>query len=121
MVWTSNLDGRLTPEGVDWLLFDARLSAGNHTITLSVDDGLHEPVEVSVKVEVLTSAPVLDVALLSLGTVSRLLPLVLDARASFDADGDAFTMSVSVDDDVFLDGVDASILHRVGCLPGHTT
>ena len=34
-------------------------------------------------------------------------------RASFDADGDEFTMSVSVDDDVFLDGVDASILHQI--------
>ena len=44
----SDLDGCLTPEGVDWLLFDARLSA-KPTITLSVDDGLHEPVEVSVR------------------------------------------------------------------------
>ena len=114
VVWTSDLDGRLTPEGVDWLLFDARLSAGNHTITLSVDDGLHEPVEASVQIEVLTSAPVLDVTLPEPGhSQSSSLPLVLDARASFDADGDAFTMSVSVGDDLFLDGVDASILHQI--------
>ena len=44
VTWTSNLDGRLTPEGEDWLLFEGRLSAGEHEITLSVDDGIHEPI-----------------------------------------------------------------------------
>ncbi len=114
VVWTSDLDGRLTPEGVDWLLFDARLSAGNHTITLSVDDGLHEPVSTSVQVEVLTSAPVLDVTMPEPGhSQSSSQPLVIDARASFDADGDVFAMTLSVDDDVFLDGVDAGMLHQI--------
>ena len=114
VVWTSDLDGRLTPEGVDWLLFDARLSAGSHTITLSVDDGLHEPVSTSVQVEVLTSAPVLDVTMPEPGhSQSSSQPLVIDARASFDADGDVFAMTLSVDDDVFLDGVDAGMLHQI--------
>ena len=44
VTWTSSLDGRLTPEGEDWLLFERRLSAGEHEITLSVDDGIHEPI-----------------------------------------------------------------------------
>ena len=114
VVWTSDLDGRLTPEGVDWLLFDARLSAGNHTITLSVDDGLHDPVEASMTIEVLTSAPVLDVATPLPGhNQSSSQPVAIDARSSFDADGDAFTMSVTVDDERLLDGVDASRLHQI--------
>lgn len=114
VVWTSDLDGRLTPEGVDWLLFEARLSAGNHTITLSVDDGLHDPVESTVELEVLPSAPVLEVTAPQPGHAqSSSQPLVLDARSSFDADGDAFTMSVSVDDEFILSGVDASRLHQV--------
>jgi hypothetical protein len=39
VTWTSDLDGRLTPEGEDWLMFESRLSTGSHTITLSLDDG----------------------------------------------------------------------------------
>ena len=114
VVWTSDLDGRLTPEGVDWLLFDARLSAGNHTITLSVDDGLHDPVEATMTIEVLTSAPVLEVTTPLPGhNQSSSQPLAIDARGSFDADGDAFTMSVTVDDERLLDGVDASRLHQI--------
>ena len=74
VVWTSDLDGRLTPEGVDWLLFDARLSAGNHTITLSVDDGLHDPVEATMEIEVIQSAPVLDVTTPQPGSQSVLVP-----------------------------------------------
>ena len=60
IVWSSDLDGRLTPEGEDWLIYDGRLSAGTHTITLSLDDGIHEPVTVSQTIEVLPSAPQLD-------------------------------------------------------------
>lgn len=114
VVWTSDLDGRLTPEGVDWLLFDARLSAGNHTITLSVDDGLHDPVEATMEIEVIPSAPVLDVTTPQPGhSQSSSQPLAIDARGSFDADADAFTMTVMVDDEAFLSGVDASMLHQI--------
>ena len=114
VVWTSDLDGRLTPEGVDWLLFDARLSAGNHTITLSVDDGLHDPVEATMEIEVIPSAPVLDVTTPQPGhSQSSSQPLAIDARGSFDADADAFTLTVMVDDEALLSGVDASMLHQI--------
>ena len=39
--WSSNLDGRLTPEDDDWLTFETRLSAGIHEITLTLSDGIN--------------------------------------------------------------------------------
>ena len=68
VTWTSSLDGRLTPEGEDWLLFERRLSAGEHEITLSVDDGIHEPITTTRTLTVTTSAPVLGLVSPQSGT-----------------------------------------------------
>ena len=93
--WTSSLDGRLTPEGEDWLLFEERLTAGNHVITLSVDDGIHDPVEVSRTVTVTESAPVLGLVSPEAGTVhSSSTAFMFDASESVDYDGDAFTITL---------------------------
>ena len=98
VVWNSDLDGRLTPEGEDWLIFEGRLSAGTHTITLSLDDGIHQPVNVSRTVEVLTSAPQLTLDSPADGDAySSSYPIQWDARQSVDYDGDSFTMTIRSD------------------------
>ena len=98
VVWSSDLDGRLTPEGEDWLIFEERLSAGNHTITLSLDDGIHQPVNITRTVEVLPSAPQLDLLTPIDGDAySSSFPIQWDARESVDYDGDTFTMSIRSD------------------------
>ena len=95
VTWTSNLDGRLTPEGEDWLLFEERLTAGNHLITLSVDDGIHNPVEVSMTVTVTESAPVLGLVSPEAGTVHPSSTVFMfDASESVDYDGDNFTITL---------------------------
>jgi hypothetical protein len=95
VTWTSNLDGRLTPEGEDWLLFEERLTAGNHLITLSVDDGIHDPVEVSMTVTVTESAPVLGLVSPQAGTVHpSSTTFMFDASESVDYDGDNFTITL---------------------------
>ena len=95
VTWTSNLDGRLTPEGEDWLYFEQRLSAGNHVITLSVDDGIHEPVVTTAEISILPSAPVIRMtspvhgdAFLSSDEI------LLDLRESRDYDDDEYTFSL---------------------------
>ena len=57
--WESNLDGVLQEDGSDWLIFEAHLSSGLHTITLTLDDGINTPVTESIEIEVAASAPVL--------------------------------------------------------------
>ena len=95
VTWASNLDGRLTPEGEDWLMFERRLSAGDHEITLSVDDGIHDPVSTTRTVAVTPSAPVLGLVSPQPGTV---LPssttFMLDASESVDYDGHDFTITL---------------------------
>ncbi len=118
VVWESDIDGRLTPEGVDWLIFDARLSAGSHTITLSMDDGVHDPVVDTIVVDVVPSAPVLVITSPETGTpLASSDPVLIDVTSSFDADGDAFDLTVLVEDEVVLDGVDPALLHQIW-LPG---
>ncbi|MEC9211680.1 MAG: hypothetical protein VYD44_02245, partial [Candidatus Thermoplasmatota archaeon] len=95
VTWTSNLDGRLTPEGEDWLLFERRLSAGEHEITLSVDDGIHEPVTTTRTITVTPSAPVLGLVSPQPGTVHpSSTTFMLDASESVDYDGDDFTITL---------------------------
>ena len=114
VVWESDLDGRLTPEGVDWLIFERRLSAGNHSITLTLDDGIHDPVSTTMSIEVVPSAPVLVVVSPVDGASQPSSQAVLiDVRPSFDPDGDAFTLSVFNGGETLLEGADPSLLHQV--------
>ena len=95
VTWTSNLDGRLTPEGEDWLLFESRLSAGEHEITLSVDDGIHEPITTTRTITVTPSAPVLGLVSPQPATIHpSSTTFMLDASESVDYDGDDFTITL---------------------------
>ena len=95
VTWTSSLDGRLTPEGEDWLLFEGRLSAGEHEITLSVDDGIHEPITTTRTITVTPSAPVLGLVSPQSGTIHpSSTTFMLDASESVDYDGDDFTITL---------------------------
>ena len=122
VVWSSDLDGRLTPEGEDYLIFDGRLSAGTHTITLSLDDGIHEPVLVSRTVEVTTSAPVLDlVSPLDEEIFRSSDPIFWNAVQSVDYDDDNFTLTVRSDllSEPLLDAVNPGETH-ISYLPAGT-
>ena len=119
VVWSSDLDGRLTPEGEDYLIFEGRLSAGTHTITLSLDDGIHEPVSVARTIEVTTSAPVLDLVSPVNEEIFRSSdPIFWNAVPSVDYDGDNFTLTVRSDllSEPLLDAVDPSVTH-ISTLP----
>ena len=114
VTWTSDIDGRLTPEGQDWLLFETRLSAGTHTITLSVDDGIHEPVVTSREVTVVASAPVLGlVSPTPASTHPSSATLVFDVSQSVDYDGDDFTVTLrsSLETEPLLVDVDPDLQH----------
>ena len=114
VTWTSSLDGRLTPEGKDWLLFEERLTAGNHIITLSLDDGIHDPVEVSRTITVTESAPVLGLVSPQAGTVHpSSTTFVFDASESVDYDGDNFTITLrsSEENEPLLSNVDPDEQH----------
>jgi hypothetical protein len=122
VVWSSDLDGRLTPEGEDYLIFDGRLSAGTHTITLSLDDGINELVLVSKTIEVSTSAPVLELVSPVDGEIFRSSdPIFWNAVPSVDYDGDNFTLTVRSDllSEPLLDAVDPSQTH-ISNLPAGT-
>jgi hypothetical protein len=122
VVWSSDLDGRLTPEGEDYLIFDGRLSAGTHTITLSLDDGIHEPVLVSRTVEVTTSAPILDlVSPLDEEIFRSSDPIFWNAVPSLDYDDDNFTLTVRSDllTEPLLDAVNPGETH-ISQLPAGT-
>jgi hypothetical protein len=98
--WSSDLDGRLTPEDEDWLTFDTRLSAGTHQITLTLNDGINPNVSVSTTLEVAESAPVLVLDSPANGSQFASSDLIaFDARQSVDYDGDAFTMTVRAFDE----------------------
>ena len=96
--WESNIDGILQEDGSDWLIFEGYLTNGVHTITLTMDDGINAPVEVSVIIEVASSAPVLnlDSPDLSQGYHSSDL-IEFDLRNSVDYDGDNFTFNLTSD------------------------
>ena len=114
VTWESDIDGRLTPEGEDWLIFDGRLSAATHNITLSVDDGIHSPQLMTIVVEVTQSAPVLGLVTPSDGDMLKSSQVVnWDAKQSVDYDGDDFVMSIRSNllNDPILEDVDPFVTH----------
>ena len=120
IIWTSDVDGPLTPEGEDWLTFEERLSAGEHVITLSISDGINPAVITTRSLSVSPSAPVLGLASPQNNSVYSSSEMILfDARSSIDYDGDEFTMTVREYDSVtetyvpLLTDVNASVTHSV--------
>jgi len=120
VTWSSDKDGRLTPEGEDWLIFDSRLSPGWHNITLSIDDGIHQPVEDIVTITVGTSAPILNITSpLDGEAFSSSEAIKVDIRNSVDYDGDEFTFDLSSDlDGELLNSANPSQVHRVSLSSG---
>ena len=93
--WSSDLDGRLTPENEDWLTFETRLSAGVHVITLTLSDGINDNVSTTRTLQVAESAPVLVLDSPVNGSqFASSDVIVVDARQSVDYDEDDFTMTV---------------------------
>ena len=120
IVWTSDVDGLLTPEGEDWLTFEERLSHGEHVITLSISDGINPEVTTTRGLSVSTSAPVLGLDSPQNNSVYSSKDMILfDARSSIDYDGDTFTMTVREYDSVtetyvpLLTDVNASVTHSI--------
>ena len=118
--WSSDLDGRLTPENEDWLAFETRLTAGLHVITLTLSDGINPNVSTTRILDVAESAPilVLDSPVNGSQYSSNDL-IILDARQSVDYDEDAFTMTVRTSDPTLstyipiLEDVSTSIVHDI--------
>ena len=94
VVWTSDLLEE--PLGGGWQL-ETRLPSGDHTLTLTVDDG-SGPVSDQVPISVGISAPslVLDSPVPGIEVYSN-LPVLFDFRNSVDFDGDEFTVTVISD------------------------
>ncbi len=94
VLWES--DQLEEPLGSDWRL-ETRLPAGEHVITLTLDDG-SGPVTDQITISVEESAPVLvlDSPVPDVEVYSN-LPILFDFRGSFDADGDQFVVSVMSD------------------------
>ena len=120
IVWTSDVDGLLTPEDQDWLTFEERLSSGEHIITLSISDGINPVITATQTLTVSTSAPVLGLDSPQNNSVFSSTDMILfDARSSIDFDGDAFTMTLREYDSItetyipILTDVNASITHAV--------
>ena len=112
--WDSDLDGRLIPTSEDWLMFEGRLSSGSHVITLSVDDGVHQPVESSIIIQVEQSAPHLELATPVDGQTFNSSDYIFwNAINSQDFDGDNFTMTVRSDllSEPLLDSVSTAVTH----------
>ncbi|MBF14495.1 MAG: hypothetical protein CMA97_03150 [Euryarchaeota archaeon] len=118
--WSSDLDGRLTPEDEDWLTFETRLSAGTHQITLTLSDGINPNVSASTTLEIAESAPALVLDSPANGSQFASSDLIVfDARQSVDYDDDAFTMTVRTFDDAsssylaILTDVSTSLVHEI--------
>jgi len=94
VLWES--DQLEEPLGSDWRL-ETRLPAGEHIITLTLNDG-SVSVSDQIAVSVEESAPVLvlDSPVPDIEVYSN-LPILFDFRGSFDADGDQFTVTVLSD------------------------
>ncbi len=106
-MWSSDL---LTdPFGTDWE-FQTMLPAGEHVVSLTVEDGNNPPAIVQISVSVGPSAPllVLDSPVADVEVVSDLL-ILFDAQRSWDPDGDNFTLTVTSDllEEPVLDAVSA--------------
>ena len=95
IIWESDMFGGVLL-GSSWDV-ETRLPAGEHRITLTLDDG-SGPVSDQIDISVSESAPILvlespapDIEVLSN------LPVLFDFRESVDMDGDQFTVSVTSD------------------------
>ena len=116
--WSSDLDGRLTPEDEDWLTFETRLSAGVHVITLTLGDGINDNVSTTRTLQVAESAPVLVLDSPINGSQFASSDVIaVDARQSVDYDEDAFTMTVRTYDSSsstylpILEDVSTTVVH----------
>ena len=98
VLWESNQIAE--PIGSNWDIL-TRLPAGDHTITLTLDDG-SGPVSDQIEIIVSESAPllILDSPVPDAQVYSN-LPVLFDFRDSVDMDGDDFAVTVTSD----LDGV----------------
>ena len=123
VVWTSDKDGRLTPEGEDWLIFNARLSSGWHNITLSIDDGVHQPVIDEVMIYIESSAPVLNITSpLDDSVFYSSDSIKVDIRNSIDYDGDDFTFDLSSDLlGNLIESANPEIVHQISLSAGEHT
>ncbi|HIG03303.1 MAG TPA: right-handed parallel beta-helix repeat-containing protein [Candidatus Poseidoniales archaeon] len=110
--WESNISGEIAD---GWLIWSGRLEAGNHTITLSIDDGLSNPVVSQILIDVTPSAPVLEmVDPQNDDSFTSANIIWWDASNSTDFDNDNFTMTVNSDllNEAILDNVSAYDLHQ---------
>ena len=118
--WESDKDGLLQENGSDWLIFDGYLSSGIHNITLTLSDGINQPTQTSVLIEVVPSAPKLEVTSpdFSKGYNSS-DDIIIDVRNSIDFDGNNFTISLesSIDGDL-LTQENPNEIHTVGLSAG---
>ena len=95
VLWQSNLISE--PIGSEWK-FEARLPAGDHEISLIIDDGDGGNAEYSITINVEEAAPVLVLTSPQENIdVYSNLPVLFDFRDSFDPDGNDFTVSVFSD------------------------
>jgi hypothetical protein len=95
ILWIS--DKLTNPIGSDWN-FETRLPAGNHNISLILNDGYVEVVSNSINIIVVESAPLLILNSPSPNAVVQSnSPVLFDFRNSFDPDGDNFTVSIFSD------------------------
>ena len=97
VTWSSDLDGLILLENNENSLgWTGRLSAGNHTVTLEINDGYHSSVFSSISIEVLPSSPVLMLDSPNLENDFRSNQSILfDLRNSIDYDGDSFTWTLA--------------------------
>ena len=122
--WVSDVDGILQEDGQDWLIFETHLSSGQHNITLSMDDGINNPVVSTIQLNVTPSAPVLGLVSpdLSVGYHSS-ETITLDISDSVDYDGDEFTFSLSSDlmTETILEDEDPMAIHLLNLPAGDHT
>ena len=112
--WTSSLDGRLSSTNQEGLIYNSRLSNGQHIITLEIDDGINQPVVETTTVDVSKSAPVLSLATPNPITVYKSSEFIFwNAVDSMDYDGDNFTMTIRSDllSEPILNEVETSETH----------
>ena len=118
--WESNISGIIAQDYLNWT---GRLSAGNHTITLTVDDGISSPATASIIIDISPSAPVLGLYTPSDGDLFNSDQEVdWDASGSIDYDGDNFSMTVLDEDgNILLDAVDSTFIHSFRLASGTHT
>lgn len=117
--WDSSIDGLLS---TDWV-WEGRLSAGDHVLTLTLDDNANPPVTESVNLTIGQSAPQLVITSPEEGAgIASSEEVLLDVRDSRDWDLDAFSLSVSSSSDgVLLTGADPLALHILDLSTGDHT